>query len=219
MNTSAAVKAVVGATGGSVCTSANAMSMLCWAMDRADAALMLPDRNLARNTARLAGVPESAVAQVDALRPEPRPGARVYAWPGVCPVHDVYLRSDLHRLRAAHPGARIVVHPEAPADVVEAADAAGSTSFIIDFAAKAPAGSTLIVGTEASLVDRLALQYAGKKTVLHLHAGRCDDMAKVTEAKLAALLENLEADAPVTVDPAHKEPALLALTRMLEASR
>ncbi|MGE4552014.1 MAG: quinolinate synthase NadA [Desulfovibrionaceae bacterium] len=219
VNTSAAVKAVVGAAGGSVCTSANAGTMLRWALDRADAALFLPDRNLARNTARSLDIPASAVARVDLTRPEPRPGITVYTWPGICPVHDVYLRSDLHRLRAAHPGARIVVHPEAPADVVEAADGAGSTSYLITEAERAPEGATLVVGTEASLVDRLAARWAGRKTLLHLRTGRCDDMAKITEAKLAALLTNLEADPPVTVDPAVKEPARLALTRMLQASR
>lgn len=219
VNTSAAVKAVVGAAGGSVCTSANAANMLRWGLDRADAVLMLPDRNLACNTAHSLGLPESAVAEVDPAHPKPRAGVRVYYWPGVCPVHDMYLRSDLHRLRAASPEARIVVHPEAPTEVVKAADAAGSTSFIIQEVEAAPAGSTLVIGTEANLVARLAARYAGKKTILHLHPGRCEDMDKITEAKLAALLQNLEDDPPVTADPTLKAPARLALTRMLQAGQ
>ena len=53
VNSSAAVKAVCGNHGGSVCTSANAPTMLRWALAQGDGVLFLPDANLGRNTARI----------------------------------------------------------------------------------------------------------------------------------------------------------------------
>ena len=58
-----------------------------------------------------------------------------------------------------HPGVQVIVHPECPMPVVDAADAAGSTDFIVKAIQAAPDGSTFAIGTEINLVQRLAAEY------------------------------------------------------------
>jgi quinolinate synthase len=65
VNSSAAVKAVCGRFGGSVCTSANAAIMLRWALDQGDGVLFLPDANLGMNTARLLGLKDLEISRMD----------------------------------------------------------------------------------------------------------------------------------------------------------
>ena len=57
INSSAAIKAFVGAHGGIVCTSTNAAAVMEWAWERGEKLLMLPDQHLGRNTAFKMGVP------------------------------------------------------------------------------------------------------------------------------------------------------------------
>jgi len=218
VNSSAAVKAVVGEADGSVCTSANASIMLKWAMDRGDAVLFLPDRHLGWNTADKLRIPEDKRQLVNPRLPDAEAAAqaRLLLWPGHCPVHDVYTVERVDQLRRENPGCRIAVHPESPAEVVRAADADGSTSFLIRWCEEAPEGSTLVVGTEANLVNRLAKRYEGRKTILHLDMGWCEDMRKITPAKLLRLLEGIETSPAEDVDEHIKIPARIALERMLQ---
>lgn len=222
VNSSAAVKALCGRHGGAVCTSANAAMMLAWAMDQGDAALFLPDRMLAQNTCRTLGLPAGAARILDVragggrLDERAAEAAPVLVWPGQCAIHARFKPALVERARQAMPGALVAVHPECPPETVAAADAAGSTSFLIQYAAKAPKGSTVVIGTECHLVDRLTLRHAGEKNVLPLARSLCSNMAKVTEASLAALLGHIETAGPVTVPASIGDPAALAVRRMLE---
>lgn len=224
VNTSAEVKAICGRNGGSVCTSANARTMLAWALEQGDGVLFLPDRNLAKNTAKSLGMAEEDQFVLD-VRGQGRDmdlaaarKARLLIWPGLCIIHHRFKPRQIDRARAESPGALVVVHPECPPEVVSMADASGSTSFIIDYVRKAPAGSTIYIGTEINLVERLAAKHAGDKTILPLVESSCANMAKITEDKLARLLADIEADhaRPVSVPSEITAPAREALTRMLE---
>lgn len=218
VNSSAGVKAVVGEMGGSVCTSANAVTMLDWARSQGDGVLFLPDMHLGINTANTLDIPKYKRTVLDLVNPAAASrDAELFLWPGHCPVHDMYLPQDVSAIRANDPDALVVVHPESPEEVVNASDAAGSTSFIIDYVADAPEKAVIYVGTEMNLVNRLAKEYKGRKTIRHLDAGYCEDMAKVTLEKLADLLGRLKTAVPVEVDDSISGPARLALTRMLEA--
>ncbi|WP_027189259.1 quinolinate synthase NadA [Paucidesulfovibrio longus] len=219
VNSSAAVKAVVGEAGGSVCTSANASTMLRWALDRGDAVLFLPDRHLGWNTADKLGLSERERLLIDPAFPDADAAAkaRLLLWPGHCPVHDAYGAELVEKARREHPGCLVAVHPESPPAVVAAADADGSTSFLIRWCEQAPEGSTLVIGTEASLVDRLAARYKGGKTILHLDMGWCEDMRKTTPDTLADLLERIDSARPEDVAEAIRIPARLALEKMLQA--
>lgn len=226
VNSSAAVKGVVGRFGGSVCTSANARIMLDWARKQGDAVLFLPDKHLARNTANVLGIPdEKRILLPDAVidgDPElyvdvaQTNDKELIIWPGYCPIHEEFNIDSIKAIRESEPEAKIVVHPECDPAIVQAADGNGSTTYLIKYAKEAPGGSTVYIGTEHNLVQRLAAKYEGVKTIKPLSVSLCEDMGKITLDNLAALLENIDNTPPVTVSDDIREPARLALQRMLD---
>lgn len=226
VNSTAAVKAVVGRWDGTVCTSANAKKMLTWAREQGDAVLFLPDRHLAWNTADALGMPESERFLIDKGIIEGDPNlfvdteaasrATLIMWPGYCPIHEEFSLQEIEKIRAENPDAKIIVHPECPPAVTKAADANGSTSFIINYAAEADPCTTIHIATEANLVYRLAHKYEGFKIIKPLKISYCEDMGKTTEENLAALLQRIEEAVPVDVSDDVRAPAKLALERMLE---
>ena len=84
--------------------------------------------------------------------------SRVILWHGFCSVHKRFTVDQIEAARQRFPDVRVIVHPECPMPVVDAADASGSTDFITKAIAAAPAGSTFAIGTEINLVQRLANQ-------------------------------------------------------------
>lgn len=225
VNSSAAVKGVVGQYDGSVCTSANAVKMLTWAKTQGDAVLFLPDKHLARNTANTIGIskddqiilPEGVIDGDPELFVNSKSceNKQLVIWPGFCPIHEEFLFETMAQIRADEPDAKIVVHPECDPALVAASDGHGSTTFLIQYAEKAPQGSTVYIGTEENLVNRLSKKYEKTKTIKPLARNQCEDMGKITEDKLAALLAKLDTAIPVDVPEDIKIPARLALERML----
>lgn len=224
VNTSAAVKAVVGERGGAVCTSANAKQMLAWSLEQGDAVLFLPDRHLAQNAADQLGLPEDQRLQLNIrtggadLDLKAAATATLLMWPGSCVIHYRFNTAQMQKILDTEPEARIIVHPECTPEVMALAHASGSTSGIIKYVAEAPEGARIYIGTEINLVNRLAKQYAGTKTILPLTETACSNMAKTTEDNLLALLKRIAAGTAedVTVDPALAEPARLSIERMLK---
>ena len=225
VNSTLGVKSVVGKHGGSVCTSANAKTMLRWAFDQGGDVLFLPDKNLGANTAKDLGMSEleslvlSVKGKGEAFDPKDTEKARLLLWPGFCSIHTRFNLRQIDRVRGEHPDARIIVHPECTPEVVAAADAAGSTSFIIKYVAEAPAGSTIVVGTEINLVERLAAEQQGRVTVLPLVESACTHMAQTTEERLAACLNAVaqgDNAFQVQAPEEYRENARIALERMLQ---
>lgn len=215
VNTSAAVKAACAKYQGSVCTSANAATMLEWALSKGQGVLFLPDKNLARNTANELQIPRQERLQISLIRGIQKK-ARFYIWPGVCSVHQKFKPEQIDKVREEDPQARVIVHPECSEAEVAKADASGSTSKIIRYVRQAPSGSRIFIGTELNLVQRLAREQAQEKAVFPLRDVKCVNMAKVTQHKLAWLLQNLDKSQQVEVSKGVQEKALLALRRMLE---
>ncbi|SNR63181.1 quinolinate synthetase [Humidesulfovibrio mexicanus] len=224
VNSSAEVKAICGLYGGSVCTSANARTMLEWALTQGDAVLFLPDKNLGANTANQLGIAKDERLAVDIRSghqpadPQKAARARLLLWPGCCAIHHMLHTRHVDAMRAAMPGVRVVVHPECSPAVVRAADSAGSTSHIIRYCEQAKPGSAIAVGTEDNLVLRLAgLHKAQGKTIVPLKPGTlCSNMAKITEERLAELLERLETAVPLALPDDVAKQSRVALTRMLD---
>jgi len=217
VNTSSAVKAICGRYGGAVCTSANAETMLRWALEQGDGVLFLPDRNLALNMADRVGIPESRRDFL--LRAGQDRTGMVYIWPGICDVHTAFRTEAIRGVRENDPEARIIVHPECPPELIRMADASGSTSQIIAYVEASAPGSRIHVGTEINLVRRLQHRFAAEKTVLPLQSCDCPFMARITEGRLADTLEAIqEARAEGTaVDPGEAAWAREAVNRMLQA--
>src|SRR5204863_185434 len=101
--------------------------------------------------------------------------------------------AQIAAVRKQHPGIRVIVHPEVPWDVVQAADESGSTEYIIKAVKNSPAGSVWAVGTEVHLVNRLAQEVAPGRTVVSLDqfGCLCSTMFRVSPNHLLWILEEL----------------------------
>ncbi|MBA6251657.1 quinolinate synthase NadA [Colwellia sp. MB3u-55] len=81
-------------------------------------------------------------------------GAEMLMWQGACIVHDEFKSKALKDMNALHPDAAILVHPESPADVIELADAVGSTSQLIK-AAQVMSNKKFIVATDRGIFYKM----------------------------------------------------------------
>ncbi len=227
MNSTAALKAFCGARGGVVCTSSNAGAVLEWAWARKERAFFFPDQHLGRNTAYAMGVPLERMAEwafraEDLGRANARcflPEVRIILWRGFCSVHTKFTKQQVDETRAARPGVKVLVHPECSFDVVQAADLAGSTEFIIQQVEKAAPGTHWAIGTEINLVHRLALQHPEQSIhSLQKNVCPCATMNRIDPAHLLWVLENLlegHVVNPIRVPEDVKRDARIALDRML----
>ena len=229
INSSAAIKAFVGERGGIVCTSSNAAATIRWAFERGDHVLFLPDQHLGRNTAYKMGVPLDQMVVWDpheiggGLSADQLHGAKMILWKGHCSVHERFTAAHIARVRGQHPGVRVIVHPEVPWDVVQAADDSGSTEYIIKQVKASPAGSVWAVGTEIHLVNRLAREVAPERTVLSLDqfGCLCSTMFRVSPNHLLWALEGLvdgQVHNRIVVPDHQKYWTKVALDRMLSIS-
>jgi quinolinate synthase len=229
VNSAANLKAFVGAHEGTCCTSSNARRALRWALDRADRLFFFPDQHLGRNTAVEMGLdPEREMLLWDpqapngGVTPDDIRRARVYLWKGHCSVHGRFTVQQIRDARAAHPGLRVVVHPECTLDVVREADLNGSTEFIIDAIARSEPGSVWAVGTEINLVNRLQQEHPDKRVFcLDPVVCPCSTMYRIHPRYLAWVLDNLAEGRVVNrirVRDDVKRLARRSLERMLQIS-
>ena len=225
MNSSAALKGFCGRHGGIVCTSSNAKSVLTWAFERGQRVLFFPDQHLGRNTAKAMGVPLAQMPIWDPRKPlggssaETLQAARVLLWHGFCSVHKRFSVAQIEKARQDYPGVRVIVHPECPMDVVDAADESGSTDYIKRAIEAAAPGGVFAIGTEINMVQRLANQHP-EHTIFCLDPVicPCSTMYRIHPGYLAWVLEALERGEvlnQIAVDEATAVPARVALERML----
>ncbi len=227
INSSAAIKAFVGEHGGVVCTSTNAANVMKWAWQRGEKLMMLPDQHLGRNTAYKLGLPLERMAIWDphevggGLTAEQARDVKLLLWKGHCSVHTRFTVAQIEAFRKAHPGGKVIAHPECTFDVVQAADLSGSTEVIIDTVKASPKGSVWAVATEIHLVNRLATQVAPDRLVVTLDpfGCLCSTMFRVSPNHLLWILEGLlegRIHNQIIVPDETKRWAKLALDRMLE---
>ena len=227
MNSSAAIKGFVGRHGGIVCTSSNARTVLEWAFERAERVVFFPDQHLGRNTAKAMGVTLDEMPLWNPRRPlggntaETLTSSKVILWHGFCSVHRRFTVAQIDQARAEYPGVRVIVHPECPMEVVDAADEAGSTDYIRKAIDAATEPTVFAVGTEVNLVQRLAAQYP-QHTIFCLDPVicPCSTMYRIHPGYLAWVLESLvrgEVVNRITVSDDVAAPARVSLERMLAA--
>jgi quinolinate synthase len=217
--------------------------------------LFLPDQHLGRNTAAKFGVDVAArtcVYDPRAARAGHALGGAgqarviesdVILWAGHCSVHKLFRPEHCDQVRAsdqvragdaagrgqdAAEPTTILVHPECAKEVVDKADLAGSTEFIIRTISGARPGSRWAVGTEVHLVNRLARDSAARGVHVRILSDcqcLCTTMFRIDQPHLLWVLDHLAGEfskdgSPkvvnaVRVHPEAREKALLALDRML----
>ena len=197
-NTSAAVKA----RSDWLVTSSCALDIVRALKDKGHKILWAPDRHLGGYIQR-------------------ETGADMLMWNGSCIVHDEFKAFELEALKKEHPQAKVLVHPESPADVVALADAVGSTSAILN-AAKTLDARTFIVATDNGMMHMLRQQNPGKTFIEAPTAGNsatcksCAHCPWMAMNGLAGLVRVLETGAnAITVDPALIPLARQPIDRML----
>ncbi|MDD5111679.1 MAG: quinolinate synthase NadA [Candidatus Altiarchaeota archaeon] len=177
-----------------VCTSGNAVKVVN-AM-KSDTIIFGPDLNLAHYVRK-------------------RTGKRIVPVPekGVCPTHHQITLKDVEQARKKHPDAKLVVHPEVPAEVQDVADHIASTEGIIEYCKKSP-GKEFIIGTEKGILYRMHKEIPGKKFYPASDMAICPTMKTITLEKVLSSLKNMQNRVEVPQDTAIK--ARKSIERMLE---
>jgi quinolinate synthase len=149
-------------------------------------------------------------------------GADMLLWQGSCLVHDEFKGVELDLLRAEHPEAKVLVHPESPESVVAQADVVGSTTQLIN-AAQTLDATTFIVATDNGILHKMRMAAPGKHFIEAPTAGNsatckscahCPWMAMNGLQNLAEVLESGKNE--IFVDPEIGRQAVRSIDRMLD---
>ena len=198
-NTSAAVKAQADW----VVTSSCALAIVRHLAQQGDKILWAPDQHLGRYI-------------------KEQTGADLLIWDGACIVHDEFKATELAMLRAEHPDAQVLVHPESPQGVVALADIVGSTAAMIQAVVEGSA-SKYIVATDGGILHRMQQLAPYKKFIpapTSGHAATCKSCAHcpwMAMNGLQGILNCLEkGDGEVVVDANVSKKAMVSIARMLD---
>ena len=173
------------------CTSGNAAKIVAHYAD--DEVIFVPDQHLG-----------SVV--------EEQLGRKLILWPGYCPTHARINPKEILDLKAAHPRALALAHPECPKPVRIVADHVLSTGQIYKFVADSPA-TEFIVATEEGLIHRLKKDHPDKMFYRVSPFAVCPNMKRNTLEKVLFCLRDM---APaVQIDPAIATRARQAIEQML----
>ena len=185
VNTSAEVKA----ESDICCTSSNAVKVVeSLGVPRV---IMIPDEYLAKYVA----------TQTD---------VEIIAWHGHCEVHERFTGEELRGFRDAHPGLKIIAHPECSPDVINESDFTGSTSGMIHWVKDHRPSKVLLV-TECSMSHNVQAETPDVEFIRPCNF--CPHMKRITLPKVLDCLVNMEEE--VFVDPAVAERARHAVERMI----
>ena len=149
-------------------------------------------------------------------------GADLLLWDGSCIVHEEFKGEVLSNLRKQHPEAKVLVHPESPASVIDLADVVGSTTQLIA-AAQRLESSFFIVATEEGILHKMR-QSAPDKTFLPAptagEGATCVSCARCPWMKmndLQRLITALQAGSgEVSIDEEVRARAAVPIQRMVE---
>ena len=198
-NTSAAVKA----RADWMVTSSCALGIVNHLKEQGEKILWAPDRHLGRYIQR-------------------ETGADMLLWQGDCIVHNEFKGVELELLRAQHPNALVLVHPESPESVVRLADVVGSTSQMLNAVIHGTA-QEYIVATDNLIMHRMRQLAPGKTLIEAPTAGNsatcksCAHCPWMAMNGLDGVIHCLEHDAgEIHVDAATGREAVRCIERMLD---
>ena len=197
VNTTAATKAVTDV----VVTSSNARQIL-ESFPKDTPMIFGPDRNLG--------------GYINSIT-----GRNMVLWNGACHVHEKFSLEKILELKAAHPQAKILVHPECPAPIVKIADKVGSTAALLKYSISDSA-TEFIVATESGILHEMQKSCPSKTFIpappndSTCGCNECSYMKLITMEKLYNCLKNESPE--ITVDPQIAKKAIRPINKMLEIS-
>ncbi len=153
-------------------------------------------------------------------------GADMLMWNAACVVHEEFKALQIEELKLAHPGAKVLVHPESPRNVIALADAVGSTTGIIQ-AAERLGAKEYIVATDGGIIHQMRKRMPGVSFIEAPTAGKgatcqsCAHCPWMAMNGLRNLIETLEG-APgheVFIDPEIGRRAKIPIERMLDFAK
>lgn len=202
VNTTAAVKYYTDI----VVTSGNALKIVN-SLPADEKIIFAPDRNLG--------------SYINAVT-----GRNMLLWDGACHVHEQFSTEAILKLKAEHPDAKVLVHPECKRPVVLLADKVGSTAVLLKYAVESDE-QEFIVATESGILHEMQRQAPEKKFIPvppEISEGKvgcsCNECAYMRLNTLEKLYACLRDETPeINVDEAIITRAKLPIDRMLELSK
>ncbi|MDD2585692.1 MAG: quinolinate synthase NadA [Syntrophomonadaceae bacterium] len=174
------------------CTSSNAVNVVKSIPEDREI-IFVPDRNLGAYV-------------------QSQTGREMILWEGYCPVHNILTAQEIEEQMQKHPGAKVVVHPECPPEVIAKADAVRSTAGILQYVQSTP-GQEFIIGTEEGFLHTVQKKCPDKNLYLARTEFMCQDMKYITLEKLANALREMQYQ--VEVPEAIRQKAHQSLEKML----
>ena len=195
VNTSVGVKALT-----DVCrTSTNALKVV-ESIPREQPIIFAPDRNLGSYIQRVTGRDNMVI------------------WDGACLVHEEFSLEGILRLKAEHPEAKVVVHPECKAELVAVADYVGSTAGILDYCKESDAEEFIVV-TESGILVEMEKRLPAKRFIPAPTIGSeggCNECHYMKMVTLENILSTLENESPeVTIDEPTRKAAEQSILNMV----
>jgi len=193
INCSAGVKALSTV----ICTSSNAVRVVN-SIPEGKKIIFAPDRHLGKWVMK-------------------QTGRDMVLWPGFCIVHEQFTAKRIAALKAKHPEAKLIAHPECDATVSQMADFVGSTAALLNFVAKDPA-SAFIVATEAGILHQMRQRRPGAELIpapadSGCNCSLCPYMKLNSLEKLYLALRDLQPE--ISLDEEVRLRALQPVERML----
>lgn len=149
-------------------------------------------------------------------------GRNMLLWNGACHVHEKFSLERILELKAEHPEAKILVHPECKGPIVKVADKVGSTAALLKFSQEDEA-KEFIVATESGILHKMQ-QACPEKTFLPAPpddstcaCNECNYMKLITMEKLYNCLKYEWPE--IKVNKSVAEKAVKSINRMLEMSK
>ena len=187
-----------------VCTSSNAIKVVKHIVEETNASKIGfgPDKNLGAYVSKMSGIP------VDIIPPD-----------GNCYVHHMYSLENIQEAKKHYPNATILVHPEAPSEVLDHADYVGSTAMILQYPKDHLETKSYIIGTEIGVTEILRRTHPDMKFYPLNKKAVCFAMKSITLESVLECLQKIDTNEfVVELDKDVIEKSQKAIQRMIEIS-
>lgn len=183
-----------------VCTSGNALQIVN-SLPEDENIIFAPDRNLG--------------AYINNMT-----GRKMILWDGACEVHDILKSEKIVQLKAEHPTATLIAHPECPQPILMLADFVGSTSAMLKFT-RENESKKFIVATESGILYQMRLDSPDKEFIIVPadDTCNCNDCAYMKLNTMEKIYNALKNEKPeIILSKSIMRDAKPSIMKMLELS-